>query len=217
MITIRGRKPAVAVVAMFGIIVIGAGCGSGDDNEPTAAQQPPAEDVAAVEESAMTDDDAAPTNPCGPNPAAEGIGREGGPPAEGATIVEVAAVDHAFQGVDDAYPAGSYGFVFSNHGEELHELALMRVVDGEGRSAEELVGLPEEEQRELAEYVGGVAACPGDRTEVLGAELTPGRYLLLDFVPMGMRADLPDDAVADVLDNPPHFIDGMFADFRVSA
>ena len=124
---------------------------------------------------------------------------------------QVTAVDYAFEGVPETLPAGSHTFDFTNEGEEPHELVLFRIVD-ETESMEEILQLGEEEGQSHVEEAGGTFAEAGaDAEEPLEAELEAGKYAMVCFVPVGTTG--PDEA--DAGDGPPHFMEGMVAEFTV--
>lgn len=157
-----------------------------------------------------------PINPCAPDAPADATALEGEPASSTATTVEVTAVDHEFEGVDDTYPDGDYGFQMTNRGREAHEMAVIRVKDGETRSVEELLELPDEEAEEITEYIGGTVACPGETAEALGVQMTAGRYVMLCFIPTGLTPEVPssEDAFEEL--GPPHFTEGMVSEIRVT-
>jgi hypothetical protein len=123
----------------------------------------------------------------------------------GYSTVEVAGVDYAFEGVPESIAAGPTAFVFTNEApEEFHEIGVFRINDDETRSVEEILQLPEEEQMELATPVTFAFAPPGGSFTAF-ADLESGRYAALCFIPVGGGED-----------GPPHFTEGMFAEFQVT-
>lgn len=152
-------------------------------------------------------------NPCSPDAPPEETALEGEPPADGATIHDIRAVEYQFEDVPDTLPAGPHGFRLIGAGEEFHELALVRVEDD--RPIEELFDLPEAEQETAIPYLGGVTACPGTTSEALGAELEPGRYALICFIPVGTTPDLHGDDLLAAYEHAPHFTEGMLAEIIV--
>lgn len=153
-------------------------------------------------------------NPCSPEAPPEEIALEGSPAADGATLHDVVAVEYAFTGVPSTLPPGPHGFRLSTEGEELHELALVRLDDD--RPLDVLLDLPEDEQEGVVEYIGGVAACPGTTSpEPLGADLEPGRYALVCYVPVGTTPDLRGDELLEAYENPPHYARGMTTEVTV--
>lgn len=190
-------KRALALTILFSGVAI-VGCG--DDDPPPSASG----DDAAEEE----------VNPCSPDAPAEATALEGEPAAEGAPITDVVGVEYRFEDVPTTLPAGPHGFRLIGEGDEFHELALIRVNDD--RPIETLLELPEDEQEEVTEYIGGLTACPGETSEeALGVTLEPGRYALVCFVPVGTTPDLTGDELLAAYENPSHLIEGMSAEIVV--
>lgn len=140
--------------------------------------------------------------------------------------VEVVGVDYGFEGVDDPIAAGST-LVFRNDSDaEFHEMVVMRVTDGEDRSVEELLELPDEEGMGALAFVGVAAAAPGDTGDLIDGDLElteAGRYLLVCFIPVGADPDAVAEAFSgeigdeppDLGDGPPHATTGMAIDLFV--
>lgn len=191
------HRPRTLAALLLAGVVVTATCGDVDTvdkaSTPTVAQQ----DV----------------NPCSPDATPEETALEGGPPVEGATIHDIRAVEYRFDGVPETITAGPHGFRLIGAGEELHELALVRV--GDDRPIDDLLNLPEPEQQTAIPYLGGVTACPGTTSEPLGAELEPGRYALLCFVPVGTTPDLRGDDLLEAYEHAPHYTEGMIAEIVV--
>jgi hypothetical protein len=122
----------------------------------------------------------------------------------GAHQAQVTAVDYAFEGVPDEVDPGLMSFAFTNEGGEEHEMVLVRRSDGVTESLDELLALPEEESMSKIEMAGVTFAAPGD-TSYLAADLQPGTYFLVCFIPVG-GADGGE----------PHFMHGMKAEFTVA-
>lgn len=118
--------------------------------------------------------------------------------------VDVSGVEYAFEGMPETIAPGRTAFVLSNDGAEPHELVVFKVADGEDRPAAELFALPEEEIFANLTPAGGAGAEPGG-TGLSIAELEPGRYVASCFVPVGGAED-----------GPPHFMQGMTAEFEVA-
>lgn len=129
---------------------------------------------------------------------------------EMAEQVDVVAQEYSYDGFPETMSAGRVGVRFDNQGEEVHEAAFMRIVDGEERPIEEILSLPEEEAMQLAVPVGGLEAGPGEeRAAVL--DLEPGRYAILCFVPVGMTSSNQEPSE----DAPPHAFEGMVTEVVV--
>ena len=134
-----------------------------------------------------------------------------------------------YSGVPDEVATGAE-FTFTNDSQnEVHEIVMFRVADGETRSLEELLELPDEEIGAITEFKGVLVALPGTEganPEGAGNSIAmdePGRYAILCFIPEG--AD--PDAVAEAMKNPdaegppdmgdgtPHAFLGMVAEYEV--
>lgn len=126
---------------------------------------------------------------------------------------EVTAKDYEFEGLEDEYDAGQLAVLFTNEGEEAHELAVMRKADGVTESWDEILELPEEEAMTKAEQVGGTFA-PREGTKGLGIfDLTAGDYIALCFVPTGTT--MAEDGSFTEGTGVPHFMGGMRHEFTV--
>lgn len=122
----------------------------------------------------------------------------------GFETVEVSGVDYAFEGVPASVPAGQTAFAFTNDGSEPHEIVLFQRAEGETRTVEELFALPEDQLFTALTFAGAAMAEPG-QTSLTIAELAPGSYVASCFVPVGGAED-----------GPPHFMQGMTAEFEVA-
>jgi hypothetical protein len=130
------------------------------------------------------------------------------------STLEVRALDYEFEGIpepSETVPAGPTAITLNNDGKEVHEIALFRVNEGEERSVEELLSLPEEEAQALVTQVAAAFAEPGQST-VTFARLDEGRYGAVCFVPVGSVPGQPEPGP----DAPPHFTQGMMAEFEVT-
>ena len=119
---------------------------------------------------------------------------------------DVAAVEYAFEGLPETVPAGNVGFNFTNEGEELHEMILVRFKDPEA-NIEELIELPQKEAEKQIENVGFSFANPGE-SDAQTFQLDAGTYGVVCFVPTGTTPDKEGDG-------PPHTFQGMAAQFSV--
>src|SRR5688500_18802284 len=124
--------------------------------------------------------------------------------------VDVSAVNYEFKGIPEELEAGITSFEFSNDGTELHEMILLRKNDDVEESFDDLLAMPEEEARAKTTAVGASFGAPGEEGVYSVADLTPGDYLAICFIPVGTV-----DAETRV-DGPPHFTQGMKTEFRVS-
>jgi len=112
----------------------------------------------------------------------EGDEEQATEPLEGAQVVEVTAVDFAFQGIPETVPAGDVSFSFTNGGEAAHEMFVARL--GEGVELDDLLAMEDEPSEDQAKEIGGVFGAPGDETVYLNAEgLEPGTYAVVCFIP----------------------------------
>jgi hypothetical protein len=135
--------------------------------------------------------------------------------------VEVHAIDFAFTGLPEKVPAGTR-LKFVNDAEtEVHELVAFRLPEGEERSVEEILELPEDEAEAL---MGGgppalviMAAPGGEEIHAVGDGVLsePGRYLIMCSVPEGSDASILDSDAPPSSDLPPHFAHGMHAELLV--
>lgn len=126
--------------------------------------------------------------------------RESGPPSPTpAPTIEVIARDYDFE-LSETPAAGEITFTLRNEGKEKHELIVFKLKTD--RSAKKVLELPQNQGRRLVEEVGGTFARPGRSADKpIRAELTPGVYALVCFVPS------PDGT--------PHFAKGMVEEISV--
>jgi hypothetical protein len=122
----------------------------------------------------------------------------------GADQQSVKAVDYEFEGVPDEVDAGLVSVKFTNEGSEAHEMVMFRRADGATESLDELLALPEEESMAKIEMTGVTFASPG-ATNYLAADLEPGTYFLVCFIPVGGGEE-----------GEPHFMHGMKAELTVA-
>jgi hypothetical protein len=194
--------PARLVALPLVVALAASGCGDDDDD---------ASDGATDAVSATT------------APADADAGGDGG---EDDAVTEVVAVDFGFDGLPDTIEAGTRLTLRNDSDVEVHELVAMAIPQGETRSAEELLALPEPEL---------FAALPGEPALVLvappGEESVPvvgdgtleaGRYLVLCAIPTGADPDELMQAMQEasggppqVDGGPPHFTSGMYAELTV--
>ena len=132
------------------------------------------------------------------------------------TTEEVVAVDYAFEDVPQTWSAGQVGVRLDNQGEELHEGIVLRISDDVDLSINELLALPEDEAMQMAEFRGAVFAAPGEQASAV-MDLTPGRYALVCFIPVGTTSldEVAGPETGDDDAGPPHFTRGMVSEFTV--
>ena len=133
----------------------------------------------------------------------------------GYEVVEVSLQDYAFEGIPEEVEKGTVAFDITNEGTELHEIAFLRL-KGDA-TLDDLKELPEDatekQVAKLAAFVpGGGFAFPGGTDVALVPFKKTGRYLAICFIPVGST---PDTAEAGGGDGPPHFVEGMAAEFEV--
>jgi hypothetical protein len=128
--------------------------------------------------------------------------------------LDVTATEYAFEGFGGTIPAGTSVINFTNDGTEYHEIALMKISEGETRSLDELLALPEDQLDMLLTDTAFVFAPPGAGNFVT-AELDPGRYVAACFVPVGATPEaLASGAALDEADG--HLTHGMVTEFEVT-
>lgn len=130
--------------------------------------------------------------------------------------VEVTGTEYSFEGLSEPIAAGQTTFNLANEGGEQHEVVVVRINDDVTAPIEELAQLPDEEVFSMIEVKGFAFAPPGE-TDQTFADLEPGRYGALCFLPVGST---PEAAAAaeesgEEIDAPPHFTQGMIAEFTV--
>jgi hypothetical protein len=124
---------------------------------------------------------------------------------------DVQASEYSFADLPDEMAAGTTSFEFSNEGHEVHELIVVKKNDGVTDSAEDLLALPEDEAMGKVTMLGSPAFAEPGETDYKVVDLEPGDYIAVCFIPMGMTsADGPPP------DGPPHFTQGMVAEFTVA-
>lgn len=122
-----------------------------------------------------------------------------------AGAIDVDGVDFGFEGLPDELDAGRTVFRLTNATEsaEAHEMFIARKADGVTESLSELLALPEEEGMSKIIPTGVVFSdAPGGQATTL-VDLEPGDYVAICMIPTGG-------------DGPPHFAEGMAAEFTVS-
>jgi len=160
------RRVVLLVAALMSLALVSAACGSDSDPE-SASDDEQNQSADAASSSEETDAEETETD--------EGTG-EGG----GATYV---ATEFAFKG-PDVLPAGDVTLTMDNQGKQPHELALGELLDGKTMDDVHALlkkGVPGKPPKWFKD-AGGTGAKPGE-TGTIDAELTPGSYVMLCFVP----------------------------------
>jgi uncharacterized cupredoxin-like copper-binding protein len=177
------RARLLAVLGAAILAVPAAACG--DDGESLATNAEPATDA---------------------RPAAEAeSAAETAPAAEATSVLEVVSHDFSFELSSERLTAGMVRLSLRNDGTEAHQLSLARLHDGV--TVEELADELHADELgayDLVDFAGGVNPIDPGRSGTVQAELEPGRYAVLCFVPS------PDDGVS-------HVHKGMVAEIEVVA
>lgn len=199
--TTTTRRRAAAVAACLLALGLTA---CGDDDDTAAADETPTTEATETE--------------------TEGEGEGEGEDAPDGEVVEITAVDWAFEGVPESVEAGTT-LSLTNEGDEPHELVAIRIPDEETRPVSEIVALPEEE---LGAVFGGepmpatVLLAATGTTDTPGAVMgdgtltEPGRYAIVCFLPVGADDSILESEGPPESDAPPHVSQGMFAELTVS-
>lgn len=133
--------------------------------------------------------------------------------------VDATLLDYAFDGVPDELEKGVVAFNLTNEGAELHELVIVRL-KGDA-TLDDILELPEdasdEDFDELASEVpGGGFAFPGESDLALVNLKKTGNYAALCFIPVGTTPDTIEGG-GEGGTGPPHFMEGMAAEFEVTS
>jgi hypothetical protein len=116
----------------------------------------------------------------------------------------VDADEYVFRDVATSVNAGVRSFELTNKGKEPHELQLVRINDGVNESLRQLLDLPREQFIARVRPMGSTFAEPGKKNWVV-ADLAPGRYAMICFIPVGGAGE-----------GPPHYTRGMLNEFQVT-
>ncbi|MBA3584814.1 MAG: hypothetical protein H0W36_09875 [Gemmatimonadetes bacterium] len=130
--------------------------------------------------------------------------------------VDVTMQDYAFSGIPDEIEKGTVGFKVTNEGTELHELSAYRL-KGDA-TLDDILALPEDHSRkDLAKLVtpvpGGAFAFPGATDVGFVTVKKTGKYVVLCSIPVGSTPDAAEEGGS----GPPHFMEGMAAEFEVTS
>lgn len=122
---------------------------------------------------------------------------------------DVSAVDYEFEGLPSNLPPGNVTINWTNDGEEVHEMTLVRFRNDDARLDDLLEMTDRQAEREI-EFIGGFFGESGAQdTETLPLE--PGRYAAVCFIPVGAT----DLQALETADGPPHVARGMSLEFTV--
>jgi hypothetical protein len=139
--------------------------------------------------------------------------------------VDVTAVDWAFGGIPLEIPAGRAAFRVTNDGTEMHEMGILRRLDGVTESWDEIIPIVSqsflEESDAAMEYVEwvGHAWIPSEgSSSVAYLDLSPGEYAAFCMLPVGTHHDMTDEEMESMVAGPdyaPHWEHGMLQEFTV--
>ena len=134
----------------------------------------------------------------------------------GYRAVDVTMRDYAFDGIPKTLKKGVVAFDLRNEGTEVHEFTVGRLKGN--ATLDDLLKLPDDASEKavgklMQPVPGGGFAFPGDTDLALITLTKPGRYVALCFIPVGSTPEAGDEGGS----GPPHFHEGMAAQFRVKS
>ncbi len=131
--------------------------------------------------------------------------------------VDVSAKDYTFEGVSPNLEVGVVTFEFTNSGTEHHEMVIFRRNDGTTESFDEILALPEGQTTGKAAFFTATDAQPGQEGAYTLANLTPGHYAIICFLPVGStpEAERATAAGGPPIAGEPHWRRGMKTEFTV--
>ena len=136
------------------------------------------------------------------------------------TELNVTTKEYLFEGLPREVAAGPSIITMDNQGAEFHEVLLFKVNEGVTDTAIDLLQLPDEEMGSKMSFAGVTMGPPGEPSKGV-ANLTPGRYIAVCFLPQGAtpevmaQMDGPDSSLPEGA-GPPHFMAGMVQEFNVA-
>ncbi len=151
----------------------------------------------------------------------------------GSNTVTVVATDYKFDGLPAEAAAGTKFVLQNDSTEEVHEMIMIRIPDGEDRTIGQLAALPEEESDAVfgtTEPATVIVALPGEAGQPVvgdGTVTEPGRYGVVCFIPKGADPDVvreamsqppgtgPDEGPPDMGTGQPHIMQGMYAEIVI--
>lgn len=119
--------------------------------------------------------------------------------------VSLTATDFKFTGIPATLRAGNTSFRIRNTGKEFHMVVIMRRKDGVNDAVLDILKSGQTATASKLDEIGEMGISPGTTTG-LALALKPGRYVYVCPVPSGAKQD-----------GPPHFMQGMYGEFTVSA
>ena len=114
----------------------------------------------------------------------------------GYPVVEVTAQEYAFVGIPEELAAGPTIFNLTNEGEQVHEMLLFKFNDDVDVSVTDFIELPQEEAQSMGQVVGATFVLPGETGHTV-ADLAPGRYTALCFIPEGTTPEMLEQLFAE--------------------
>jgi plastocyanin len=138
--------------------------------------------------------------------------------------LDVEAVDYAFEGIPADVAAGTRLHLRNTSDLEVHEAVVFRVASEQATTPlPDLLAVAETDPMALGEFVGVSVALPGEEGQEPEGPVvldTPGRYVVVCFVPTGADPDMYREALEtgnppDVADGIPHVAQGMVAELTV--
>ncbi len=128
----------------------------------------------------------------------------------------VTATEFAFEGMPSSLDSGTVSFELENTGTEIHDMSIFRKQEGTTKPLLEILALPEADAEKELTFVTSQSAQPGESAYVI-AELPPGDYALVCFLPSGSKPNLIEVAqkAKRGLVGIPHYLQGMTAEFTV--
>jgi hypothetical protein len=129
--------------------------------------------------------------------------------------VDVKAADYKYEDVPRNIDAGLVSFEMENDGKELHEMVIFRKNDGVTETFDQIFEAPDEgAMEEKATFVAATGGTPDEKGIYAVADLQPGQYAMVCFIPQGT---LTEEALEAETEAPPHFTLGMKQEFTVEA
>lgn len=129
------------------------------------------------------------------------------------TKLDVALSDYAFTGIPATVPTGNVGIHIVNEAVQVHELGLFMKAPGVTESFDEILALPDEEAFTKVIPIGFGFAPSNGSSGMVAANLAPGDYVALCFVPDGTMIE--NGGMTEGT-GPPHFTKGMKTEFTVT-
>ena len=121
----------------------------------------------------------------------------------------VKAIDYAYDGLKPTYSAGLTQFKMQNTGKEVHEMQIARLKPGVKLTFAQVLKLPESKAGKYIDQVTGADPVPAGQASYASANLTPGKYIAICFIPKGTTSLQKPGS------GPPHFTLGMQKEFSV--